>query len=89
MSTGSDELHYLLEDPFAGDDLSDAFRYAAAAKLSFAAAPLYALLQEPCYAQGPATRWSAQRIRAEFGEFVRVSSGAVLDRLIGMCRGQA
>jgi pimeloyl-ACP methyl ester carboxylesterase len=69
MSTGSNELHYLLEDPFAGDDLSDAFLYAVQAKLSHAGGPLYALLQEACYAQGFATRWSAQRIRAEFGEF--------------------
>ena len=68
-STGSHELHYLLEDPFAGDELSDAFRYAVAAKLSFAGGPLYALLHEPCYAQGSATRWSAQRIRAEFAGF--------------------
>jgi len=76
MSTGSHELHYLLEDPFAGDDLSDAFRYAVAAKLSFAPGPLYALLHEPCYAQGSATRWAAQRIRAEFAEF---DPGPVLD----------
>jgi pimeloyl-ACP methyl ester carboxylesterase len=69
MSTGSHELHYLLEDPFAGDELSDAFRYAVQAKLSFAAGPLYALLQEACYAQGSATRWAAERIRSEFGEF--------------------
>ncbi len=69
QSTGSHALHYLLEDPFAGDELSDAFRYAAQATLSFAAAPLYALLQEACYAQGFATRWSAQRIRTEFAEF--------------------
>lgn len=69
MSTGSNELHYLLEDPFAGDDLSDAFLYAVQTRLSFAAGPLYALLQEPCYAQGFATRWAAQRIRAEFPEF--------------------
>jgi pimeloyl-ACP methyl ester carboxylesterase len=76
MSTGSHELHYLLEDPFAYDELSDAFRYAAAAKLSFAAAPLYALLHEACYAQGFATLWSAQRIRAEFAEF---DAAAALD----------
>ena len=38
-------------------------------RLSFAAGPLYAVLHEACYAQGTATRWSAQRIRAEFGEF--------------------
>jgi pimeloyl-ACP methyl ester carboxylesterase len=69
QASGSHVLHYLLEDPFAGDDLSDAFLYAVQARLSFAAAPLYALLHEACYAQGPATRWAAQRIRAEFPEF--------------------
>jgi len=69
QSSGSHALHYLLEDPFAGDELSDAFRYALQARLSFASGPLYALLQEAAYAQGFATRWSAQRIRAEFGGF--------------------
>ncbi len=69
-SDGSHELHYLLEDPFTGDEaLSDAFLYAVMDELSFAAGPLYALLHEPCYAQGFATRWAAQRVRAEFGEF--------------------
>ena len=38
-------------------------------ELSFATGPLYALLHEAAYAQGFATRWSAQRIRAEFEEF--------------------
>jgi hypothetical protein len=76
QSTGSHALHYLLEDPFAGDELSDAFLYALQQRLSFAAAPLYALLHEPSYAQGFATRWSAQRIRAEFAEF---DPGPVLD----------
>jgi len=47
-----------------------------AAKLSFAPGPLYVLLHEPCYAQGSATRWAAQRIRAEFAEF---DPGPVLD----------
>jgi len=68
-STGGDDLHYLIEDPFAGDVLSDAFLHAVQQQLSFAAGPLYAVMHEPCYAQGGATRWSAQRIRAEFGEF--------------------
>jgi pimeloyl-ACP methyl ester carboxylesterase len=68
-STGSDDLHYLIEDPFAGGGLSDAFLHSVQPHLSFAAAPLYAVLHEPCYAQGAATRWSAHRIRAEFGEF--------------------
>ena len=68
-STGSHTLHYLLEDPFAGTELSDDFLHRIEGLLTFASAPLYALLHEPCYAQGPATRWSAQRVRAEFGEF--------------------
>jgi pimeloyl-ACP methyl ester carboxylesterase len=69
MSTGSHELHYLLEDAFVGDELSDEFRYQAEHHLSFAANPLYALLHEACYAQGSATGWSAQRVRAEFPAF--------------------
>jgi pimeloyl-ACP methyl ester carboxylesterase len=68
-STGSHELHYLLEDPFAGDELSDDFLYRVQARLSFAAAPLYGLLHEACYAQGGPTSWAAERIRAEFPEF--------------------
>jgi pimeloyl-ACP methyl ester carboxylesterase len=68
-STGSDELHYLLEGAFDGTRLADAFLHDVHARLSFATGPLYGALHEPCYAQGAATRWSAQRIRAEFGEF--------------------
>ncbi len=68
-STGSHSLHYLLEDPFAGTELSDDFLARVQAELSYASAPLYALVHEACYAQGTATRWSAQRVRAEFGEF--------------------
>jgi pimeloyl-ACP methyl ester carboxylesterase len=67
-STGGDQLHYLLEYAFAsGPELSDAFLSQVEGLLSFAAAPLYALLHEPSFAQGhKAPRWSAQRIRAEF-----------------------
>jgi pimeloyl-ACP methyl ester carboxylesterase len=69
QSTGGDDLHYLLEDPFAGGALSDAFLHAVQQRLSFAAGPLYAVMHEAGYAQGAPTRWSAQRIRAEFSEF--------------------
>jgi pimeloyl-ACP methyl ester carboxylesterase len=71
-SDGSQRLHYLLEDPFTGGtELSDAFLHHLDQQLSWAAAaPLYAVLQEATYAQGPGpTRWSAQRIRAEFPAF--------------------
>jgi pimeloyl-ACP methyl ester carboxylesterase len=69
-STGSHELHYLLENPWDGDGgLSDAFLHDLAPRVSFAGVPLYAVLHEACYAQGTATRWAAQRVRAEFPEF--------------------
>jgi pimeloyl-ACP methyl ester carboxylesterase len=73
-STGSHALHYLIEDPFVGDELNDDFRYRVESLLSFASAPLYALVHEAAYAQGAATRWSAQRVRAEFGEFDAAST---------------
>jgi len=69
-STGSHQLHYLLENPWDGDGgLSDSFLYDLAPRVSFAAAPLYAVLHEACYAQGAATVWAAQRVRSEFPEF--------------------
>jgi pimeloyl-ACP methyl ester carboxylesterase len=80
-STGSATLHYLLEDPFAGAELSDAFLVAVERELSYASAPMYALVHEACYAQGAATGWSAQRVRAEFPEFApeaAVQGGAPL-----------
>jgi pimeloyl-ACP methyl ester carboxylesterase len=68
-STGSHALHYLLEDPFAGPELNDDFLYRAESHLGFGSAPLYALLHEACYAHGGATRWAAERVRAEFPGF--------------------
>ena len=69
-SAGTHELHYLLEDPWdGGGGLSDAFLADVADRTGFARAPLYAVLHEACYAQGTATRWAAQRVRAEFPAF--------------------
>jgi pimeloyl-ACP methyl ester carboxylesterase len=69
MSTGSHLLHYLLEDAFDGDELGDDFLYRALPLLSFANGPLFGALHEACYGQGPATRWAAARVRAEFPGF--------------------
>ncbi|GGO48048.1 alpha/beta fold hydrolase [Streptomyces lasiicapitis] len=71
---GSHRLHYLLEDAFvrtpAGHTLSDAFQESVLGLLSYAAAPLYALLHEACYGQGGRpTAWSAERVRADFHRF--------------------
>jgi hypothetical protein len=68
-STGSHQLHYLMEDAFTGPALTDEFLYRAEELLRYGSAPLYALLHEQCYAQHSATRWAAHRVRAEFAEF--------------------
>jgi pimeloyl-ACP methyl ester carboxylesterase len=76
MSTGTHTLHYLLEDPFAAGELSDAFRYEAWSHLC-GFGPLYSVLHESIYGQGHgATAWAAQRVRAEFPEF---DAAAALD----------
>ncbi|HEU4543801.1 MAG TPA: alpha/beta fold hydrolase [Jiangellaceae bacterium] len=60
-------LHYLLEEAFVegpeGPELSHTFLHGVYMQLTFAAAPLYAVLHEPIYAQGAATRWAAERTR--------------------------
>ncbi|MCT9088349.1 alpha/beta hydrolase [Streptomyces sp. ASQP_92] len=69
---GGHRLHYLLEDPFTGGtEPSDAFLAEVDRELSaIAGGPLYSVLHEATYAQGEgATRWSAQRVRAEFPAF--------------------
>jgi len=61
MSDGYERLHYLLElDPG-----STAFLHDAEEITSFARNPLYAILQEACWANGGQTAWSAQRMLEE------------------------
>jgi pimeloyl-ACP methyl ester carboxylesterase len=67
---GYEQVHYLLERAFgAGPELSDPFLAGVQAATSFAGGPLYALLHEAIYAQRVATRWAAERVRAEYPEF--------------------
>jgi hypothetical protein len=58
MSDGAEHLHYLLELP----PDSPAFLHDVEAAVLFARNPLYAILHESCYADGCATRWSAERL---------------------------
>ncbi len=62
MSTGAEWLHYLLER----DPDSPAFRHDLAGTLPFHGRnPLYVVVHEACYADGGATRWSAERTLPE------------------------
>jgi len=57
-STGSEELHYLVELPAE----SPGFLHDVEGSSTFARNPLYAVLHEACWADGGATRWSAERM---------------------------
>jgi pimeloyl-ACP methyl ester carboxylesterase len=58
MSDGADRLHHILELPAD----SPAFLHDVDQALPFPRDPLYAILHEACWADGGATRWSAQRV---------------------------
>ncbi|HZI82500.1 MAG TPA: alpha/beta fold hydrolase [Casimicrobiaceae bacterium] len=67
---GMEKLHYLLESAFCrgpdGDELSLPFLRAVEGSQPFETNPIFAVLHEMCYTQGTASRWSAERVRAEF-----------------------
>lgn len=68
-SSNFDNLHFLLEDAFVGDDLSDVFLRGVDAVVSQAAHPLYAVMHESIYCQETASGWAAERVLGEFPEF--------------------
>jgi pimeloyl-ACP methyl ester carboxylesterase len=82
MNDGFEPVHYLLEEAFIagayGPEISYTFLRGVENALHFDANPIYALLHEPCYCEGTASNWSAERIRAEFPEFAVTPAGPVL-----------
>jgi pimeloyl-ACP methyl ester carboxylesterase len=82
MSDGFEPVHYLLEEAFVhgphGPELGETFLFGVFNAVSFATNPIYALLQEACYCEGVASRWSAERMRAEYPEFTVSPSGEPL-----------
>ena len=58
MSDGAESLHYILELP----PDSPAFRHDTEGGVLFARNPIYAVLHEASWADGGATRWSAERV---------------------------
>jgi pimeloyl-ACP methyl ester carboxylesterase len=70
---GMENLHYLLELAFCGgargsDELGLPFLRGVENVQSFETNPIFAVLHEMCYTQGTASRWAAERVRAEFPE---------------------
>jgi len=75
---GYETVHYLLEEAWDGSELSPTFLAGVQEHTSFVTGPLYAVMHEPCYAQGAATRWAAQRVREELPAFDWRGDGRVL-----------
>jgi pimeloyl-ACP methyl ester carboxylesterase len=82
MSDGFEPVHYLLEEAFIdgayGKELSYAFLRDVENTQHFDTNPIYAILHEPCYAEGMACNWSAERVRAEFPEYTITPDRPVL-----------
>ena len=72
-SDGFEQVHYLLEEAFVpgagGAEISYTFLRGVEKAQDFETNPIYALLHEAEYCQHAASRWSAERIRAEYPEF--------------------
>jgi pimeloyl-ACP methyl ester carboxylesterase len=72
MSDGAEDLHALVELP----PDSPAFRHDAQDLLGFERNPIYAILHESSYADGVATRWSAERVMpAEYADTPELFTG--------------
>ena len=81
-SDGYEQVHYLIEEAFVNVGGKREINYNFLVGIEYAQAfdtnPIYTLLHEACYTQNEASRWSAQRLLAEFPEFAN-RSGEGLD----------
>jgi len=70
FNDGFEIVHNLVEAAFVPgtDELAHAFKRGFEGAQYYDTSPLYSILQEACYAQGAATRWSAARVAMEFPE---------------------
>lgn len=70
MKPGYERIHWLLDEAFDGDELSDTFLNQAMGSSSYRSNPLFAALQESIYGSGDgATAWAAQAERERRPEF--------------------
>jgi len=80
---GFERMHYLVEDPWDGDELSYSFLKTCESWGSWDTNPLYLLLHETIYCNGPgaASNWAAQRVRdAEYSELFDAAAAAEAGR---------
>jgi hypothetical protein len=68
MGESAESLHWLIDEAWDGDELSDAFLYGAMARTDHTLNPLFVVLHESLYGQDDRpTNWAASRVKpAEF-----------------------
>ena len=70
MKPGYERIHWLIDEAFDGEELSDTFLSQAMGLSSYSSNPLFAALQESIYGSGDgATAWAAQMERERRPEF--------------------
>jgi pimeloyl-ACP methyl ester carboxylesterase len=70
MGDGYERVHWMLDEAWDGDRISDTFRTAVMHVTALVDNPLWAVLQEPIYGQGKvATGWAADKVHNELPEF--------------------
>lgn len=70
MKPGYERIHWLIDEAFDGDELSDTFLGQALGLSSYLGEPLFAALQESIYGSGDgATAWASEAERARHPEF--------------------
>jgi pimeloyl-ACP methyl ester carboxylesterase len=69
MSDGFEDVHWMLDEAWHGDELADGFRHEVMAATGFVDKPIFTL-QEFCYGRpGQASRWAADRALTRYPEF--------------------
>jgi pimeloyl-ACP methyl ester carboxylesterase len=82
MSDGYETVHYLIEEAFIGivgggrEMNANFLAHMDAGLAAFDVSPIFSMLQEACYTQANASRWSAERVKAEFPQFDPANDGA-------------
>lgn len=81
VSCGFEAVHYLLEQAFVngphGRTVGFGFLRGVENAKAFDTNPIYAILHEAIYCRGAASRWSAERIHAEYPELALASDRPV------------
>ena len=91
FSDGFETLHHLLEQAFVPGvgEVAYTFLRAFEATQHYDTSPIFSTLHEACYTQGFASRWSAQRVRAEFPEFAEaLADGSAGDEVPVLFTGE-